>query len=105
MTKLVEQNYFDRQNNFKILTREVQVPDDGKKLGRAMKYKKLAKLRREREAQFKLIQLYQLKALKSTDDYEIRQALEYVKMILRPHLIHLDNEITGILAELQKKTA
>lgn len=110
MTKeiIVERNII-LPHHFKVDTQIKTVNDPGIRMTPARqisrKQVELAKLYREREKVFTLIQYKQLFALKTDKDYEARQAQEYVEMILIPQMHRLERDMMVIKRQIDKLKA
>ena len=111
MTKVIttETNYLARNNQFKVITDTRVVDDPGIRMSpRVLIHKKQVaylKLLKEKDNTFTLIQYNQLLALKTDDDIEARQALEYVEMILVPQLHRLEREMKALEIQIEKLRA
>lgn len=110
MTKTIitETNQFNR-SGFAVVTNIRTVDDPGirmtPRIMLSRKLKERYKIEKLRDKSFKLIQYYQLLALKSDDHIEVRQALEYVEMILVPELRRHERDIVALTKQIEKLRA
>lgn len=110
-TKVVttETNYLARNNQFKVIVNSRTVEDPGIRMSPQIqihrKQVEWAKLERQHQSTFKLIQYHQLLALETDNHIEARQSLEYVEMILIPQLHRIEREITAIRLQIDNLRA
>lgn len=96
-------------NHFKVVTDTRVVDDPGIRMSpRVQIHKKQVahyKLLKKRNYTFKLIQHYQLLALKTDDDIEARQAQEYAEQILIPEMHRYEREMKALEIQIEKLRA